>query len=59
MMMALSKRQALTVGNIIMQTGTGIVQVGLRKWWNTVRWIRGPVYAKIVDPKESYKQEGS
>ncbi len=32
--------------------GTGIIKTGVRKWWNPMRWIKGPIYQKRIHPRK-------
>lgn len=34
--------------------GTGIYKSGMRKWYNPIRWIKGLVYVKRINPKDFY-----
>ena len=34
--------------------GTGIMQTGRRKWYNPMRWLRGLVYHKRINPNKFY-----
>lgn len=35
--------------------GTGITKYGIRKWYNPLRWVRGPMYVKNVSLEDVYK----
>jgi hypothetical protein len=38
-----------------MTHGMGIYRTGVRKWYNPMRWIRGPIYRFPVRLEEVYK----
>ena len=35
--------------------GMSVVRIGIRKWWNPLRYIKGAVYKKRIPLKEVYK----
>jgi len=35
--------------------GIGISKIGVRKWWNTMRWFKGPIYQKRINPMDYSK----
>jgi hypothetical protein len=35
--------------------GLSSTKIGMRKWYNPWRWIRGPVYFKRVTPDEFWR----
>jgi hypothetical protein len=34
---------------------TGIVKVGIRKWYNPLRWFKGKIYKKHVSLRRVFK----
>jgi hypothetical protein len=38
----------------LMIYGTCVKIVGIRRWYNPMRWIKGKVFQKRIDPKDMY-----
>jgi hypothetical protein len=38
--------------------GTGALFITERKWWNPMRYIKGPVKQKRLDPNKLFLQKG-
>jgi hypothetical protein len=51
---AMSNKEKRKAMEDCLMYGTGILITGYRKWYNPMRWIKGLMYEKRVNPEKFY-----